>query len=500
MNRTFSRRQFLSTSVAAAAAAASFPVPRLSLGKIAVREPMTRVLGRTGWEVTTLGLGGQASIQRTPAGVDPLAIIVKALERGVNYIDTSNRYAGSQLRFGEAFRALHLVPGQPGYDERRRRSLLLASKTVIRYGKGAHPEVNCRTDGPAGSHAADDIKRSLSQMFGDGKGNYPPGAYLDLFFIHTLDHPIEVDAIYEGLDAPDPRAERIGALATLCDFRDGTNRTGLNPREEKLIRGIGISGHTSSPVLMDCLQRDEQNLIDALLVSVNANERRYQNHQFNAVPVAAAKDVGIIGMKVFANGAMYTMEPRWPQSPDDVVRTVGSPELPSRDLVEYTLCTPGVATAVIGIGHIDSDPGRCQIDQNLSGAQIRPTALSAGDREAIERRAGEAKGGLTNWFQDAYQPLGAPREPAVDLVVRRDQRIARLTWHTAYAAEHPLSRYEIRRNGRAVGTVEHRPQTTRAPFTFEDTVPGEAIPQYAIVTIDAAGQTASTDPIAPRLR
>ncbi|MDZ7618577.1 MAG: aldo/keto reductase, partial [Patescibacteria group bacterium] len=205
---------------------------------------MRRVLGRTGIEVTTLGLGGQASIQRTPADIDPAAIIEKAVAKGINYLDTSNRYGVSQLRFGEAFRAMHLVPGTPDYDERLRRNLYLTSKSVIRYGKGSHPEVNCRTDGPPGSHTADDVRRALSQVFGDGNGAYPRGAYIDVFFIHTLDTDLEVAAIYEGLDHPDPKAERIGALATLRDFRDGTNLTGLNPGEERLIRHVGISCHS----------------------------------------------------------------------------------------------------------------------------------------------------------------------------------------------------------------------------------------------------------------
>ncbi len=235
-----SRRRFLGRC---AVASSSLLVPSLCLGRIGTSRPLKRVLGRTGIQVTTLGLGGQASIQLPPADLSPVSIIQKALAKGINYIDTSNRYGPSQRRFGEAFREMHLIPGQPGYDGRRRRELFIASKSVIRYGKGSHPEVNCRTDGPDGSHTADDIRRSLSQMFGDGQGGYPQGAYLDFFFIHTLDTHLEVDAIYEGIDAPDAQAERIGALATLRDYRDGTNLTGLNPREERLIRHIGISGH-----------------------------------------------------------------------------------------------------------------------------------------------------------------------------------------------------------------------------------------------------------------
>ena len=41
--------------------------------------------------------------------------------------------------------------------------------------------------------------------------------------------------------------------AALRDLRDGTNRTGLNPKEETLIRHIGFSGHNSPPVMIEML-------------------------------------------------------------------------------------------------------------------------------------------------------------------------------------------------------------------------------------------------------
>jgi aryl-alcohol dehydrogenase-like predicted oxidoreductase len=46
-------------------------------------------LGRTDRQVTTMGLGGQASIQWPAQGVDPSAIIEKAYQLGINYFDTS---------------------------------------------------------------------------------------------------------------------------------------------------------------------------------------------------------------------------------------------------------------------------------------------------------------------------------------------------------------------------------------------------------------------------
>jgi aryl-alcohol dehydrogenase-like predicted oxidoreductase len=75
--------------------------------------PMKRRFGRINFDVTTMALGGQSSIQWTPEDVEPVDIILKAFDLGINYFDTSNVYGPSQLNFGKAFRKLNLVPGQP---------------------------------------------------------------------------------------------------------------------------------------------------------------------------------------------------------------------------------------------------------------------------------------------------------------------------------------------------------------------------------------------------
>ena len=102
----------------------------------------------------------------------PSKIILKAFDLGVNYFDTSNVYDSSQQHYGKAFRELHLIPGQPGYNERLRSSIFLTSKTALRFGKGGWQKqglINV-TNGAPGSHAADDLRRTLSQIFGDGQG------------------------------------------------------------------------------------------------------------------------------------------------------------------------------------------------------------------------------------------------------------------------------------------------------------------------------------------
>lgn len=492
MNRktkSFTRRRFLATGTSVGFGVLASPLlPRA----VACATPGTRTLGRTGFQVTTLGLGGQASLQWTPPGIDPVEIIVQAYQRGVNYFDTSNVYDNSQLNFGKAFRQLGLVPGHGNYDESKRRRVFVASKTMLRMAKGlmpAGPRVEA-TQGGRGSRAIDDLKRTLTQVFGDGSGAYPDDAYLDLFQIHNLTFQEEVDAIYMGLEKTDPQAYQIGALAALRDYRDGTNLTGLNPNEERRIRHIGITGHFSSPVLIDCMQRDEHQLIDALLVAVNANDRLYFNHQFNAIPVAAAKGIGVIAMKVFADGAMFGRKAEWTHLDPEVIQTVGSDAVPCRPLVQYSLSVPGVSTAIIGIGRVDKEPQRCQLQQNLGAAQVEEPLEAARMRDT-EQLAASVLDGRTNYFQLAAEPLGAPREAAIEVVGEGDRRAVRVSWQTAYAADAPIDHYRIERDGRPVGQVPHRPQLSRTPFTF-DAPWDEGSPPYSITTVDAQGREAKS--------
>ena len=427
--KNISRRRFIKTSATAAVGLSL--VPAFS-GFKSGKNLMTRSFGSLNHEVTTFGLGGQASLQWTPDDVDPVAIILKAFDKKINYFDTSNLYGPSQLNYGRAFRQLELIPGITGYNEGLRRSVFLTSKTHIRIAKGDLNVEGVRnaTNGQPGSHTIDDLKRSLSQIFGDGQGNYPEGAYLDMILLHSISGKADVDAAFEGLYDTDGNAEHIGALAALRDYRDGTNYTGLNPKEEKLIRHVGFSGHYDAGVMMDLIQRDRDNLIEGMLVAINANDKLNFNMQNNVIPVAAAKNMGIIGMKVFADGAMYSKGAHWSNQPSHVVRQVGSQELPFRPLIEYSLTTPGVSTLIIGIGQISDNPDECQLTQNIAAAQIKPDGLNETDRTAIEKTAARIKEGKTNYFQIEKGGLTAVRN--VQLTKAGDQQVI-LTWDTAFA-------------------------------------------------------------------
>jgi aryl-alcohol dehydrogenase-like predicted oxidoreductase len=479
--------------LSAAAAAGVVVMPGLASGNVTYPAPMKRRFGRTNFDVTTFGLGGQASIQWTPGDVDPVAIILKAFDLKVNYFDTSNVYGPSQDNFGQAFRKLDLIPGRAGYDEKLRSSIFLTTKTMIRWAKGGFQRmegVRNATNGDPADGAVGDVRRALSQMFGDGKGAYPAGAYLDMVMIHNLTSIEEVDVVYQGLEGDLDPDGNFGALTALRDFRDGTNVTGLNPGHEKLIRHIGFSGHHSAPAMMEMIQRDKYGLLDGMLVSINVNDRKYLNMQHNVIPVAKAKDIGVVGMKVFADGAMYDKEPRWSRSSDDVVRRVGTDHLPSKPLIEYALTTPGVDTLIIGIGHIDDDPLKCQLVQNFYASQIAPDALSDRRRRELEKLGDRSHEGKTNYFQLADQGLTPPRNVRPD---RGEGNRIMLSWDTAYAGSEPVTNYEVLRNGVLVATIPHKPQTSLdEPFRCKLDDPAGS---FAVRSVDAAGNSRESNPV-----
>jgi aryl-alcohol dehydrogenase-like predicted oxidoreductase len=77
--------------------------------------PERRRLGRTGMDVTVIGCGGVAigsyHADENVAEQAAVATVRRALEVGINYVDTSPLYKDSERRFGLALRALGGLPG-----------------------------------------------------------------------------------------------------------------------------------------------------------------------------------------------------------------------------------------------------------------------------------------------------------------------------------------------------------------------------------------------------
>ena len=61
--------------------------------------------------------------------------------------------------------------------------------------------------------------------------------------------------------------------------------------------------------------------------------------------------MGLIGMKIFADGVMYGLERKFAGSPGQSVSTVGAKDkVRFEDFLRYTLSAPGMSTLIAGIG------------------------------------------------------------------------------------------------------------------------------------------------------
>jgi len=432
-------------------------------------------LGRTGRWVVPYGLGGQASLERTGGAMDRPDIIVRAIELGINYLDTANGYGPSQGYYGEAFGRLGLKPDSPGYNAALRERLYIASRTTARY--------SLNRAQPTTTTAIDDLKRSLTQMFGDGRGYIPEGAYLDAFQIHNLGNLQQVDQIWENFSSRgDPNVPRLGALAGLLDYRDGANVTGLNPDHRRWIRHLGVTGHNSS-VMTPCLQRDSENILDTLLIILNANDRQYAPNQHNVIPVAAARDMGVIAMKLFAQGGIYT-NPRQPY-----IFTVGVPGgIPPADLVRYPIAIPEVTVAIVGIGQIDrASPASDQLVTNLAAGVQDPA--SPLELRRIEADLAALHGADTNYFQERGRGLVQPTQVSVT----RDGDRLIVSWNAAVAGAEPIRSYQIWDSDRLVAVLPFRAQATPEPLSAM--VPASAVSSGTVRVL-----ASESSPLPPRRR
>jgi hypothetical protein len=98
------------------------------------------------------------------------------------------------------------------------------------------------------------------------------------------------------------------------------------------------------------------------------------------------------------------------------------------------------------------------------------------------------KGGQTNYFQVHEGGLTSATNP---MISKADGNTIQLSWDTAYAGNEQIQKYLVMKDGTEIGVVSHAPQTTPKPFTFTD-AGSEGKSEYTIITVDAAGQKASS--------
>jgi len=311
------RRTFLKSSGAlTAAVVSSATLPNFTEKASAATaetnrpEPMpTRNLGKTGYKVGIFSLGGQAAIERPHNEDVAVPIIEKALDLGVNYIDTSSIYGGPE-RWSEQYVGKVM--------KHRRNETFLATKTKERTREGSMRM----------------LETSLKLLQTD---------HIDIWQLHDIGTMADIEQIFA----------KGGAIEAL-----------LAARDQKTVRYLGITGHYRPDALMEAIHRYP---FDTILMAVNAADPHHFSFSEQLLPLAVEKQMGIIGMKVPARGRILAswQPPSLEQQKHMWEGMVPAPTpgtLDMRQAMYYSLSLP-VSTVIIGCDSI------AQLQENVQLAR-----------------------------------------------------------------------------------------------------------------------------------
>jgi uncharacterized protein len=329
------RREFLKTGgavtaafLASSALAAEAPksLPALPSNPVTPTAMPTRNLGKTGYKVGIFSLGGQAALELPNNEAVAVPIIERALDLGVNYLDTSSIYGGPD-RWSEQYVGTVMA--------HRRDQAFLATKTRERT-----RDASMRM-----------IEKSLQLLHTD---------HIDLWQLHDVGTMFDVNEIFA----------KGGAIEALTEMK-----------EQKVVRNLGITGHYRPDALMEGIRRYP---FDTVLMAMNAADSHHFSFNEALLPLAVERQMGIIGMKVPGRGRLLS---NWTPPPPEVqakmwegmvlAPTPGT--LTMREAMYYTLSRP-VSTIIVGCDSI------AQLEENVHLAR-EFTPISDPQAEALVARA-----------------------------------------------------------------------------------------------------------------
>jgi uncharacterized protein len=245
---TGSRRAFLRTVGWALAALGLTEEARAAdPGASRPGEVPKRPLGRTGVEVSCIGLGGYH--MGSPAQeAESIRLVRSAVDRGITFLDNCWDYHGgeSERRAGKALR-----------DGYRQRAFLMS-----------------KIDGHTRAAAARQIDESL-QRFGTD--------HLDLMQFHEIIRPT------------DP--ERIFASGGAWEAMEAARKAGK-------VRFVGFTGHKSPEIHLHMLEVAKAHGVhfDAVQLPINPLDWHFRSFQRQVVPELVKEGIAVLGMKPLAAG------------------------------------------------------------------------------------------------------------------------------------------------------------------------------------------------------
>jgi predicted aldo/keto reductase-like oxidoreductase len=208
----------------------------------------TRSLGRTGQQVSMIGLGGYHL--GNPSEAEATNIVRMAVDNGITFMDNCWDYhdGGSEVRMGKALR--------DGY----RQKVFLMTKI----------------DGRDAKTAAQQIDQSLQRLQSD---------HLDLLQFH------------EVIRMNDP--ERIFAAG-------GGMAAAVKAREAGKVRFIGFTGHKSPQIHKHMLEVADQHgfKFDTVQMPLNVMDAQYESFAHVVLPMLQERNIGVLGMKPIGSGIL----------------------------------------------------------------------------------------------------------------------------------------------------------------------------------------------------
>jgi aryl-alcohol dehydrogenase-like predicted oxidoreductase len=280
-----------------------------------------RPLGKTGVEVTVLGLGGFIGMKEVPSKqFDPVAMANAAIDAGIRYLDTAPGYNNgqSEKNYGEVL-------------AHRRKEVFLATKTGER-----------TYDGTIRS-----VEESLKRLRTDR---------VDLLQVHGA--RVKEDLADWG--------KPTGVYRALQKLRD-----------EKVTRFIGVTGHESADVMCQAITQYE---FDTILTTFNPTQKRRAFAE-KVLPLAGQKQMGIIAMKVMG-GALGSLALGNPLKNDGAAHHDDAQrQVRAEALIRYVIGLP-ISVAIVGFGSVDqmstgvlaardqtpfNDPERQRLEAHMNG-------------------------------------------------------------------------------------------------------------------------------------
>jgi aryl-alcohol dehydrogenase-like predicted oxidoreductase len=201
-----------------------------------------RKLGRTNFDASIVGLGGEGLLRSPGKDKESYQLINKALDLGINFFETARSYGHSDEYYGNALRE-------------RRKDSFLTSKTRQRTKKGA----------------LQDLQETLVKLRTD---------HLDLWQLQDAD--VGQGKAMEAIFAPG------GAIEAFAEAK-----------EKGYVRFTGLGGHEDPDVIKACLENFD---FDTVHVPVNPAQASYQNFLDRLMQIAAEKNVGVIGTGIYVEG------------------------------------------------------------------------------------------------------------------------------------------------------------------------------------------------------